>query len=90
MPPGTLTMLQQAGGGFVLLAQGGDNSAGIVANRDSCPCRLYLRHQNSCPEPVAESKSQSGRRFPLERAAARARALALSRQLCHRTNQNLA
>jgi len=32
-------LFQQAGGGFVLLAQGGDNSAGIFANRDSCPCR---------------------------------------------------
>jgi hypothetical protein len=32
-------LLQQAAGGFVQLAQGGDNSAGVFANMDSCPCR---------------------------------------------------
>ena len=56
-------LLQQAGGGFVLLAQGGDNSAGIFANMDSCPCRqtytcatktlVLNRWPNPNPNPVA-------------------------------------
>jgi hypothetical protein len=33
-------LLQQAAGGFKQLTQGGDNSAGIFANMDSCPCRM--------------------------------------------------
>lgn len=33
-------LLQQAGGQWAQLAQGGDNSAGIFANMNSCPCRM--------------------------------------------------
>ena len=31
--------LQQGFGGFTELANGGDNSAGVFANMDACPCR---------------------------------------------------
>lgn len=33
-------LLQQAGGQWVQLAKGGDVSAGIFANMNSCPCRM--------------------------------------------------
>jgi len=55
-------LLQQAAGNWVRLAQGGDNSAGVFANINSCPCRMTYtvatniipinRWPNPNPNPV--------------------------------------